>query len=46
MNFDMAAEMLEEDEGITVRTVRVTDDVAAMPPGAPMTAAASPATST
>jgi len=32
MNFDMAAELLEEDEGITVRTVRVTDDVAAAPP--------------
>jgi len=32
MNFDIAAEMLEEDEGITVRTVRVTDDVAAAPP--------------
>ena len=31
MNFDMAAEMLE-DEGIEVRTVRVTDDVAAAPP--------------
>ena len=31
MNFDMAAEMLEED-GIDVRTVRVTDDVAAAPP--------------
>lgn len=31
MNFDMAAEMLEDD-GIEVRTVRVTDDVAAAPP--------------
>ena len=31
MNFDMAAEMLEDD-GIDVRTVRVTDDVAAAPP--------------
>lgn len=31
MNFDMAAEMLEED-GIKVRTVRVCDDVAAAPP--------------
>lgn len=31
MNFDMAAEMLEED-GIEVRTVRVRDDVAAAPP--------------
>lgn len=31
MNFDMAAEMLE-DEGIEVRTVRITDDVAAAPP--------------
>lgn len=31
MNFDMAAEMLEED-GIEVRTVRVCDDVAAAPP--------------
>ena len=31
MNFDMAVEMLEED-GIDVRTVRVTDDVAAAPP--------------
>jgi dihydroxyacetone kinase-like protein len=32
MNFDMASEMLVEDEGIEVRTVRVTDDVAAAPP--------------
>lgn len=32
MNFDMAAELLEEDEGIEVRTLRVTDDVAAAPP--------------
>lgn len=32
MNFDMAAEILGEDEGIDVRTVRVTDDVAAAPP--------------
>lgn len=31
MNFDMAAEMLEDD-GIDVRTVRVCDDVAAAPP--------------
>ena len=31
MNFDMAVEMLEDD-GIDVRTVRVTDDVAAAPP--------------
>ncbi|MBU2146241.1 MAG: dihydroxyacetone kinase subunit DhaK [Alphaproteobacteria bacterium] len=31
MNFDMATEMLEDD-GIDVRTVRVTDDVAAAPP--------------
>jgi dihydroxyacetone kinase-like protein len=31
MNFDMAVELLEED-GIVVRTVRVTDDVAAAPP--------------
>ncbi len=31
MNFDIAAEMLEDD-GIEVRTVRVTDDVAAAPP--------------
>ncbi len=31
MNFDMASEMLEDD-GIDVRTVRVTDDVAAAPP--------------
>lgn len=31
MNFDIAAEMLQE-EGIDVRTVRVTDDVAAAPP--------------
>lgn len=31
MNFDIAAEMLQ-DEGIDVRTVRVTDDVAAAPP--------------
>lgn len=31
MNFDMAAEMLEDD-GIQVRTVRVCDDVAAAPP--------------
>jgi dihydroxyacetone kinase-like protein len=31
MNFDMAAEMLEDD-GIEVRTVRVCDDVAAAPP--------------
>lgn len=31
MNFDMGAEMLEDD-GIEVRTVRVTDDVAAAPP--------------
>ncbi|WP_442580519.1 dihydroxyacetone kinase subunit DhaK [Mesorhizobium sp. ASY16-5R] len=31
MNFDMAVELLEED-GIEVRTVRVTDDVAAAPP--------------
>ena len=31
MNFDMAAEMLEDD-GIDVRTVRVRDDVAAAPP--------------
>ncbi|MBX3582303.1 MAG: dihydroxyacetone kinase subunit DhaK [Rhizobiaceae bacterium] len=31
MNFDIAAEMLEDD-GIDVRTVRVTDDVAAAPP--------------
>jgi dihydroxyacetone kinase-like protein len=32
MNFDMAAEMLAEDDGIDVRTVRVRDDVAAAPP--------------
>jgi dihydroxyacetone kinase-like protein len=32
MNFDMASEILTEDEGIEVRTVRVTDDVAAAPP--------------
>ncbi len=32
MNFDIAAEMLQED-GIEVRTVRVCDDVAAAPPG-------------
>lgn len=31
MNFDMAVEMLDDD-GIDVRTVRVTDDVAAAPP--------------
>lgn len=31
MNFDIAAEMLQ-DEGIDVRSVRVTDDVAAAPP--------------
>lgn len=31
MNFDMAAELLEDD-GIEVRTVRVRDDVAAAPP--------------
>ncbi len=31
MNFDIAAEMLEDD-GIDVRTVRVCDDVAAAPP--------------
>lgn len=31
MNFDIAAEMLEDD-GIDVRTVRVRDDVAAAPP--------------
>lgn len=31
MNFDIAAELLEED-GIDVRTVRVNDDVAAAPP--------------
>lgn len=31
MNFDIAAELLEE-EGIDVRTVRVNDDVAAAPP--------------
>jgi len=31
MNFDMAAELLEDD-GIEVRTVRVSDDVAAAPP--------------
>jgi dihydroxyacetone kinase-like protein len=31
MNFDIAAEMLADD-GIEVRTVRVTDDVAAAPP--------------
>ena len=31
MNFDIAAEMLQ-DAGIDVRTVRVTDDVAAAPP--------------
>ena len=31
MNFDMGAELLEED-GIAVRTVRVSDDVAAAPP--------------
>lgn len=31
MNFDMAAEMAEE-EGITVRTVRIWDDVASAPP--------------
>lgn len=31
MNFDIAAELLEE-EGIEVRTVRVNDDVAAAPP--------------
>jgi len=31
MNFDIAAEMLQ-DEGIDIRTVRVTDDVAAAPP--------------
>ncbi len=31
MNFDMAAEMLEE-EGIPVKTVRITDDVASAPP--------------
>lgn len=28
MNFDLAAEMLEEDEGIPVKTVRVSDDAA------------------
>lgn len=32
MNFDIAAELLEEDDGIDVRTVRVADDVAAAPP--------------
>ena len=32
MNFDMASEILVEDEGIDVRTVRITDDVAAAPP--------------
>ncbi|MCO5071563.1 MAG: dihydroxyacetone kinase subunit DhaK [Rhizobiaceae bacterium] len=32
MNFDMASEILIEDEGIDVRTVRITDDVAAAPP--------------
>lgn len=31
LNFDMAAEMLEED-GIPVKTVRITDDVASAPP--------------
>jgi dihydroxyacetone kinase-like protein len=31
MNFDIASEMLQDD-GIDVRTVRVTDDVAAAPP--------------
>ncbi len=31
LNFDMAAEMLE-DEGIHVSTVRITDDVASAPP--------------
>lgn len=31
MNFDIAAELLEE-EGITVKTVRVTDDISAAPP--------------
>lgn len=32
VNFDIAAELLEEEEGIDVRTVRVNDDVAAAPP--------------
>ena len=32
MNFDMASEILIDDEGIDVRTVRITDDVAAAPP--------------
>lgn len=31
MNFDIAAEMLQ-DEGIDVRTIRISDDVAAAPP--------------
>jgi phosphoenolpyruvate---glycerone phosphotransferase subunit DhaK len=31
MNFDLAAEMLEDDENITVKTVRVSDDVASAP---------------
>jgi phosphoenolpyruvate---glycerone phosphotransferase subunit DhaK len=31
MNFDVAAEMLEEDDGIVVETVKVSDDVASAP---------------
>jgi dihydroxyacetone kinase-like protein len=31
MNFDLAAEMLEEDENIIVKTIRVSDDVASAP---------------
>lgn len=31
MNFDLAAEMLEDEEGIAVQTVRVSDDVASAP---------------
>ncbi|MEW9672627.1 dihydroxyacetone kinase subunit DhaK [Ammoniphilus sp. 3BR4] len=31
MNFDLAAEMLEEEDQITVKTVRVADDVASAP---------------
>jgi dihydroxyacetone kinase len=33
MNFDMASEMAEEDEGIEVKTVLVADDVASAPKG-------------
>ncbi|MBP1154896.1 MULTISPECIES: dihydroxyacetone kinase subunit DhaK [unclassified Paenibacillus] len=31
MNFDLAAEMLEEEDGISVKTVRVSDDAASAP---------------